>query len=515
MKKRIIALSVAAALGGAAGTAVAQSTSVLEFNPRGVGHILYVPYFSTQAGNVSAVNIVNTDTVNGKALKLRFRGAANSDDVYDFQVFLSPGDVWSAQIFNNNGISRLETTDKSCTLPATVNGNFIITRTLGPVAAERPGETREGYIEVLNMGDIYDDGSSGLSMTNSQKLFVATKHVNDVAPCTSSVLTALTHENASNYLTLPTTGLMANWLIINVERKYSYSSAAPAIEARTAPNGDPGEGKIVYWDQRGIALSCLEANANTADPLLRYSPADCSGTPTTPWVAGARYDLPDLSTPYTTSAGSPFAQSLQLSNTIATVDAAGEFFNLASIGGQTDWVISFPTRRYMAAVRYTGTGAPAPVRNATSDGNVYFTALNTEMGTAANGCKTYQLGSILGVGAVSFYNREESATETDDIVISPGTPVSVSLCGEVSVLGINTTTAANSATFGSLTRINVGNGFTEGWGSIVSLGTVLSGFPTGLPFLGTQFTRVNNTQTNEFYGWTFPLRITERGIFVP
>ena len=32
------------------------------------------------------LNLINTDTVRGKAVKVRFRGAANSDDVYDFQV---------------------------------------------------------------------------------------------------------------------------------------------------------------------------------------------------------------------------------------------------------------------------------------------------------------------------------------------------------------------------------------------------------------------------------------------
>jgi hypothetical protein len=67
-------------------------------NKDGVGHMLMVPYFTAQAENSTLINITNTDTVNGKAVKVRFRGAANSDDVFDFQVFLSPGDVYAFSV---------------------------------------------------------------------------------------------------------------------------------------------------------------------------------------------------------------------------------------------------------------------------------------------------------------------------------------------------------------------------------------------------------------------------------
>ena len=119
----------------------AGATGTLTFNPKGIGHIQYIPYFSTQEGNVTAISIVNTDVVNGKVLKVRFRGASNSDDVYDFQVFLSPGDVWTAGIAQgSDGRSRLDTADKSCTLPANVNGAFITSRT--PAAAGWPRRAR-------------------------------------------------------------------------------------------------------------------------------------------------------------------------------------------------------------------------------------------------------------------------------------------------------------------------------------------------------------------------------------
>lgn len=473
-------------------TGMAAATGALAFNPKGIGHIQYVPYFSTQEGNVTAVSIVNTDTVNGKVLKVRFRGASNSDDVYDFQVFLSPGDVWTAGIAQgSDGRSRLDTADKSCTLPANVNGAFITSRT---PAAGGVAETREGYIEILTMADIVQ-GSPG---SDQRALYTATKHVKAVAPCTASVLTALTHENASDYMAPPTTGIMANWSIINVNRIVAYSGAAAAIEARDAA-GEAGPGRLVYWDQRSVPLSVAQANANTADPLLRGA---------SPAIVGARYDLPDLSTPYLPDLPiCPFCQARALSDAIAAQEIAAEYYNEASLGAQTDVVVSFPTRRYFAAVKY---GTPNTiVRNATSDGNIYFTADNTELGNAANGGQPWQICARLGVNAVAFYDREETPTVIDDIVISPGTPTSLSICGEVTVVGVNNTSASDSATFGSVARSNVANGFTAGWGSL----TVPS--ENGLPMLARQFLRINNTQTNVYYGMSFPARVVVPGFPAP
>ncbi|MEO8248822.1 MAG: cell surface protein, partial [Burkholderiales bacterium] len=167
MKKNAVALSVAtlvAGLGfaGAASADVLNTANATELrvNAGGIGHSLLQPYFSTQNGNVSLLSIVNTDTVNGKAVKLRFRGASNSDDLFDFQLFLSPGDVWTAQVSAGaDGISRLSTVDKSCTLPdavrsTTTGTSFVLDRLPAFLdAAGRAMQTREGYVEIFNMAD--------------------------------------------------------------------------------------------------------------------------------------------------------------------------------------------------------------------------------------------------------------------------------------------------------------------------------------------------------------------------
>src|SRR5690554_5057371 len=128
MKKNLLALSVAAALGAGVSAAHAYQPGGAETT----GNALVVPYYTVQNGNATLINIVNTDTVNGKAVKVRFRGAEASDDVFDFQLFLSPADMWTANISQGpDGRARLVTTDNSCTLPANVNESFLTFRLNG------------------------------------------------------------------------------------------------------------------------------------------------------------------------------------------------------------------------------------------------------------------------------------------------------------------------------------------------------------------------------------------------
>jgi hypothetical protein len=136
MRKNVLALSIATMIGGlgfaglssaavirgaapnsTTGLGVSNATGFI-VSPGGLGHQMIVPYFTTQGGNQTVTHIVNTDTQNGKALKVRFRGAANSDDLLDFYVFLSPGDVWTAALTRGaDGRTVLSTADKSCTYP--------------------------------------------------------------------------------------------------------------------------------------------------------------------------------------------------------------------------------------------------------------------------------------------------------------------------------------------------------------------------------------------------------------
>lgn len=69
-------------------------------------------------------------------------------------------------------------------------------------------------------------------------LHTAITHVDGTPPCTPSVLAALSRFDAQ--LAPPSTGLAANWVLINVPQTTTWAAEAVAFEARN--NGAPSTG---------------------------------------------------------------------------------------------------------------------------------------------------------------------------------------------------------------------------------------------------------------------------------
>jgi len=491
MRKNLLALSIAAMVGGLTGVANAATglnsagtLDLVSFNPApnspdlalvapltapaagqltptttGVGHVLVVPYFTSQGANHSLLNIVNTDEQNGKAVKLRYRGARNSDDLFDITIYLSPGDVWTADVsVDAEGYSRLETSDTSCTLPSirdikdAKNGRFLVHRVLNNDKAE----TREGYIEILNTADIRPGTA----------LFTAIKHVNGVAPCTQGVMDAqsvalsaidpLNTPLARGYA-WPTGGLMANWAIVDVTSTASFSGEAVALRATPANTIDvPGSGRIVWAPQTSDVVTALNAEALTADPLFRRG---ASGTSV---LKASSYDFPDLSTPYTIGAAVPADQARDLARGFAATRITNEYLTNPSVGFQTDWVFSMPTRRYAVAVNYAGKALV--FNNAV---NEHFTNQNVTLEAGTTAC--------VDAGSVRGYDREENRVS---FVISPN-PIH-RFCGETSVAAFNKKETDATLLGAKIARGDFTNTkYLEGW---FTIGT--PGVGNGLPVVG-------------------------------
>lgn len=89
--KKILPVAVLAALAGANG---AQAVHV---NPDGLGQVLLYPFYTVEGGQDTYINLVNTTDAT-KAVKVRFRESLNSQEVLDFNLYLSPKDHWSAVV---------------------------------------------------------------------------------------------------------------------------------------------------------------------------------------------------------------------------------------------------------------------------------------------------------------------------------------------------------------------------------------------------------------------------------
>jgi hypothetical protein len=570
MKKSTLALSIAAALGGLgmAGNALAvtgftpAATGSIVLNANGIGHQLVFPYFTAQNGNATLMTITNTDTTNGKLVKVRFRGAGNSDDLYDFQVALSPGDIWTAAVTQDaaTGAAKLSTADNSCTVPATVNGAFNLQRVDGKSAAQ----SLEGYVEVINMANIP-------AATAATSLYVAIKHASGKAPCTAAVIADKLGTDAdvatlnARGLTAPTTGLTGDWIILNQNTTAAWSGSATALEVRSAGVAAPGN--LVFWPQtEGTPSGFTTATADTytSDPLL-----------TTGIVAIQNFDLPDLSTPYAgnTSAG---AQADATTAALAVTSISNQYATETAIAGVTDILFSQPMRRYSAAVNYNSTtiadangntqtvpfatngtrvqpiyrGASSAGLTSTTLNNVAYkvstssTQLATAVGagsvyygpsSASTGAKNLTIGTgtrnlclttINGAGNNTIFDREEttpgttSSSSSVTFVISPATPSttpstpSLQVCGEAAVVSINNGAGAarSGALSGAIALTDVSasdlTAYQSGW---ITFNTSNSGL--GLPIIGGSFMRAANGKVN--YGFHYANKVTRPAIQTP
>ncbi|MGD6476253.1 hypothetical protein VWS16_22550, partial [Xanthomonas citri pv. citri] len=109
---------VVAGTGGAPSRTQLGATDAvgLQPAPNQLGHVLLVPYFTAQQGQMTVLHLVNTDLSNGKAIKLRVRGAANGDSLLSMTLLLSPGDMWTGAITAGaDGRAQIATADGSCT----------------------------------------------------------------------------------------------------------------------------------------------------------------------------------------------------------------------------------------------------------------------------------------------------------------------------------------------------------------------------------------------------------------
>jgi hypothetical protein len=570
MKKSILALGALAVVGGLglAGSAqavvalsvagvTATTATGLQLNVGSTGHELIVPYYSVQSGNATMFTIVNTDWTNGKAVKVRFRGAANSDDVLDFTVLMSPGDVWTAGITQGtDGLAHLSSTDKSCTIPSNTlfsDVPFITERFPSYMSAsDQATNTREGYIEILNMANIPPKVATSATNTAlvNNALYAAIKHVNGVPPCAATWTTGLnaggeaisalldTNEesgtalNADYGLDAPTGGLQGGWMIVNQSNMAQYSGNDTAVLAVVDPAANPVASAVtdvMFSPQLPEVYTNTAAVAGlvTADPLLTGS--QYGDSVPTPLVSTMFYDLPDLSTPMASSLGqaaplgTPTDQAFTLAGALGHVAIDNEFINDPNGAApmSTDWILSQATRRYFAVVNYSDSPAHSTIvynDAAISDGTVtggpgvnaltlpyagktntaYFNRNNTYPGAGnLQLMQGHQFGPqacLVGSKVAPLTDREETQGVQGPAFSPSTTPGTPALCGEVATL-----TWGNSPLGATLTNTSITTAYKAGWGTM----TLNKGAGAEVPVTGYAALIGGNTQTGFSLGATW------------
>ena len=153
-KKAIISTAAAAALSTASMAATVEAD--------GVGNYLIMPSYDATAdyGNWSTdLRVVNTNTTNAVIAKVVIRANEDSEELLDFPIYLSPGDVWVGTLSQevSGGPVLLKSTDDSMIIGGkVVDVNNSVSQELFKTLTTVNGtkgdhDGTQGYIEIMEL----------------------------------------------------------------------------------------------------------------------------------------------------------------------------------------------------------------------------------------------------------------------------------------------------------------------------------------------------------------------------
>ena len=405
-----------------AGLSIAGTAHAVFQDPNGQGQALIYPYYTVQSvgGNAynTYVSVVNTTAV-VKVVKVRFREGKNSREVLDFNLYLSPNDVWTAAIIpasaDSTAPGRLITADVSCTNPAIPGTgvdfrNILYSGTNADGAGQGLERTREGYVEMIEMATMdptVAPGSAAVHGASGSPTCTGLRGVNlSAVPAFVGALLP------------PSGGLNGTGTLINVNNGSDSGYNANAFSNLTAA--------AIYFD-----IGNDTPNFSQADPVsavIANNNAYASD-----WI------------------GSAFPGEYAVSATMMHSNVINEYVLDTATASNTDWVMTFPTKGLLVDT----TAANPPFTNKF---------------TATGSCEPISF---------NYFDREErgaAATDTDFSPL-PG-PTTSGLCWESTVLSIRNgaghmPTSSSSGVLGSVntTAVSVTGTFQNGWANMQFTGT--------------------------------------------
>jgi hypothetical protein len=361
MKKNVLASAVAGAVAATSLHAVADADSAMYLNDRLTGEALVLPFYSAQNGNNTYFNLVNT-TAQYKAVKIRIVEAWNSQEVLDFNLYMSPKDHFSFNIKADGEGAQLVTVDNSCTVPEIpkVDAEDVtppIKRAVsfrntkysgdkggtGATAYDYTGEFREqiGYIEVIEMGQIDPTATATVDPLGKVKVAAAIKHKADGIPLACNIVVAgwsspasvdgkwlaewndatIKRGKSEMLATWAGGGLYAYGTILNIAEGTAVGEDAVAIEQFWTPgtNGWTGHQKP------GSTFPDFNDDDINKDVLVSVPG---SGSPELLEFASDEDDFVPVSALFMAS------------------NVMNDYVVDPTIAADTDWVLTFPTKRF-------------------------------------------------------------------------------------------------------------------------------------------------------------------------
>jgi hypothetical protein len=415
MKRKTLTTALLAGLTGTVG--IANMSNAVNINPDGLGQALVYPYYTVRDGQDTLISVVNT-TDSVKAVKVRFLEAENSREVLDFNLFLSPFDVWTAAVVDNGTGAAIFSQDTSCTVPDVPDTfgdaqpflDFRYTdqspggedfRDGGSTTLDR---TREGYLEMLEMGVVTD--ASGFA--------TAATHVAQGGTLDCATLRASDAIIGGDVIA-PTGGLFGGGAIVDVFGGTFAGYNADAIDNWSA---------IPQYSSAGDEEPRLsDANSGVGDVTTQVF---YQGTVvTSDWATGAEA-----------------VSAIYMHDNIMNEYVLDDVTNSG-----TDWVVTFPTKRFHTDSRFSVGTVPVPPFTTSFSG-----------GIPGQACEEV---------TISVYDREETPLgggQTGPIFspAPPGQPGDA-LCFEANVMTFDSSSVLSSA-LDSFTNLPVN--FQNGWANI-------------------------------------------------
>jgi hypothetical protein len=450
MKKNLMSLAVAASVAGAT---TAQAAMYLDHE--GTGEVLLFPYYNAVGTNESSFHIVNT-TDDAKAVKVRILEYINSQEVLDFNLYLSAKDHFSFTIFQhpdaNNG--ALVTRDESCTVPrlGTETGlgqpyEGFITESGARIQPFLPyqyqkqydgldfqARSQVGHIEVIEMGTLYDEGTATTAV--NPKAWATHDSTGVPANCDALLaawdpITGAWTANANRGVTVASGGLYGLSNVLDSQDAAAFGIEPAAIDDFWGTAGTPGgkshtePGSILPSLGEGDTVAIIDADGGAF--TLTYGD---------PWDAVSSLFMSD-----------------ELYNDVMINP---------NVGGMTDWIVTFPTKKNYVN---TQAGASNPFGEIFKHGS----KAAPEVYEYANlACEPMEIDQ---------WNREESVTIiTGKPQFSPkppqGDPDTYAMCLETNTLAMGaagtasvtgTPLAVEKSEYLPASNLSFKAGETEGW----------------------------------------------------